>query len=71
MVVYNTVPLSEDARLNEPKAPQNRKALIALVSAVCFASACAGAVAPSAVRGLAGSDFKSLLIFIFILPPFS
>ena len=71
MVAYNTVPLSEDARLNEPKAPQNRKALIALVSAVCFASACAGAVAPSAVRGLAGSDFKSLLIFIFILPPFS
>ena len=52
MVTYNTVPLSEDARLNEPKAPQNRKALIALVAAVCFASACAGAVAPSAVRGL-------------------
>ena len=71
MVTYNTVPLSEDARLNEPKAPQNRKAMIALVAAVCFASACAGAVAPSAVRGLAGSDFKSLLIFIFILPPFS
>ena len=38
MVTYNTVPLSEDARLNEPKAPQNRKA-IALVAAVCFASA--------------------------------
>ena len=52
MVAYNTVPLSEDARLNEPKAPQNRKAMIALVAAVCFASACAGAVAPSAVRGL-------------------
>ena len=51
MVVYNTVPLSEDARLNEPKAPQNRKALIALVAAVCFASEVAGATAaPSAVR---------------------
>ena len=51
MVTYNTVPLSEDARLNEPKAPQNRKA-IALVAAVCFASAVAGAaVAPSAVAG--------------------
>ena len=51
MATYNTVP-TEKARLNEPKAPQNRKALIALVAAVCFASACAGAVAPSAVRGL-------------------
>ena len=30
MVTYNTVPLSE-ARLNEPKAPQNSKAMIALV----------------------------------------
>ena len=38
MVTYNTVPLSEDARLNEPKAPQNRKALIALVAAVCLDS---------------------------------
>ena len=36
MVAYNTVPLSEDARLNEPKAPQNPKALIALVAAVCL-----------------------------------
>ena len=52
MVAYNTVPLSEDARLNEPKAPQNRKALIALVAAVCFASACAGAVAPSPGRSV-------------------
>ena len=51
MATYNTVP-TEDTHLNEPKAPQNRKALIALVAAVCFASACAGAVAPSAVRGL-------------------
>ena len=71
MATYNTLPtVSEDALINEPKAPQNSKA-IAIVAAVCFASACAGAVAPSAVRGLAGSDFKSLLIFIFILPPFS
>ena len=44
MVTYNTVPLSEDARLDEPKAPQNR--MLALVAAVCFASACAGASVP-------------------------
>ena len=53
MATYNTLPtVCEDALINEPKAPQNRKA-IAIVAAVCFASAVAGAtVAPSAVRGL-------------------
>ena len=51
MAAYNTVP-TEDSHLNEPKAPQNRKALIALVAAVCFASACAGAVAPYKIDDL-------------------
>ena len=37
MATYNTLPtVSEDALINEPKAPQNRKA-IAIVAAVCFA----------------------------------
>ena len=39
MATYNTLPtVSEDALINEPKAPQNRKA-IAIVAAVCFARA--------------------------------
>ena len=38
MATYNTLPtVSEDALINEPKAPQNRKA-IAIVAAVCFAT---------------------------------
>jgi hypothetical protein len=37
MATYNTLPtVCEDALINEPKAPQNRKA-IAIVAAVCFA----------------------------------
>ena len=37
MATYNTLPtVSEDALINEPKAPQNRKA-IAIVAAVCSA----------------------------------
>ena len=60
MVAYNTVPLSEDARLNEPKAPQNRKALIALVSAVCFASASVGAlVQPHAASGITAFNYHN------------
>ena len=56
MAAYNTVP-TEDVHLNEPKAPQNR--MLALVAAVCFASAVAGAtVAPSAVRGLSRSPLR-------------
>ena len=44
MATYNTLPtVSEDALINEPKAPQNRKA-IAIVAAVCFASASVGAL---------------------------
>ena len=53
MATYNTLPtVSEDALINEPKAPQNRRA-VAIVAAVCFASASIGAlVQPHAARGI-------------------
>ena len=57
MATYNTLPtVSEDA-LIEPKAPQNRKA-IAIVAAVCFASASVGAlVQPHAARGITAFNY--------------
>ena len=58
MATYNTLPtVSEDALINEPKAPQNRKA-IAIVAAVCFASASVGAlVQPHAARGITAFNY--------------
>ena len=59
MASYNTIPtVSEDALISEPKAAPNRK-VIAIVAAVCFASACAGTVAPSAVRGISNLAAKT------------
>ena len=61
MAFYDTIPttVSEDALISGPKAaPLNRKA-IALVAAVCFASAVAGTAAPSAVRGLSNLSSRS------------
>ena len=60
MATYNTLPtVSEDALINEPKAPQNRKA-IAIVAAVCFASASVGAlVQPHAARGITAFNYHN------------
>ena len=60
MATYNTLPtVSEDALINEPKAPQNRKA-IAIVAAVCFASASVGAlVQPHAARGITSFNYHN------------
>ena len=60
MATYNTLPtVSEDALINQPKAPQNRKA-IAIVAAVCFASASVGAlVQPHAARGITAFNYHN------------
>ena len=60
MATYNTLPtVSEDALINEPKAPQNRKA-IAIVAAVCFASASVGAlVQPHAASGITAFNYHN------------